>query len=167
MYRRIHAVYEFRQPDYLQRHLIWLIHTKHRAIPCSADVNFKELAVQFPLSGGFIRNAVQSALQLAIGRISRPPQNSSSPIGATDFEITQRDFVRGCQAQMRASLTMKHFARRKVPTFGFDVLVLPPNIISALNTATCFEKSRSLLFGQVRDMTTFCDIFLVIIFDHL
>ena len=57
--------------------------------PC---VDVQALAARYELTGGFIKNAVLSALLLAIGR------------NKVDPAIEQRDLIRGCKLQMRGSM---------------------------------------------------------------
>lgn len=69
-------------------------------------------STRYELTGGYIKNALVSALLLAISR------------SADDPKVTEDDIVAGCQMQMRGSLQMKAFLHRVVPKTGLDDLVL-------------------------------------------
>jgi hypothetical protein len=69
------------------------------------------MRTRYELSGGFIKNALMSALLRALGR------NKEAPV------VTAADIVEGCRLQMRGSLQMKTFDHRVIPRAGFDALV--------------------------------------------
>ena len=54
-----------------------------------------ELALRFELTGGFIKNAILSALSIAVSR------DSDSPI------VEQKDLLQGANLQLRGRLRMK------------------------------------------------------------
>ena len=54
-----------------------------------------ELALRFELTGGFIKNAILSALSIAVSR------NGDSP------EVCQKDLLQGANLQLRGRLRMK------------------------------------------------------------
>jgi len=73
MHRRITCVLEYRQPDDAMRRSIWqnllgLSSNNKNAIELATDVDTAALASKFELAGGFIKNAVISALLSAISR---------------------------------------------------------------------------------------------------
>ena len=51
-----------------QRQQIWKIHTQHPGIPVAEGIDWEKISLKYELSGGFIKNAVMSALLLAIAR---------------------------------------------------------------------------------------------------
>jgi hypothetical protein len=112
MHRRITASFEFRSPHWLDRREIWKLHAAQDCT-IAEDVDWQEVALRYELAGGFIKNAMHSALLAAVAR--EGPEN---PV------IAQADIEEGCALQMRGSLKMKSFRHRVVPTAGLDELVL-------------------------------------------
>lgn len=128
MHRRITSLVQFSPPDYYMRLRIWeslLIKSSQLVAPVessessaavigstnrievSDDVDFSALAIKFELTGGFIKNALLSAILIALDR--RRNDNTHK----TSFEnmpviLTQPDLEEGCRLQMRGSLSIKH-----------------------------------------------------------
>ena len=136
MYRRISEVFEFKRPNYLERLEIWKIVTSHDSIPCEDSIEWESIALQYELTGGFIKNAVIAALLDAVGR------NSTSPV------ITQDDIVEGCKKQVRGALQMLEFDERVVPQNGLDELIASDDVKKELQDMVSLEKARSILFGS-------------------
>lgn len=67
--RRLEFIIEFEEPGYRERLRLWQCHLPEQA-PLAEDVNLKELASQFPIVGGYIRNAAVSAAFYAAGEQS-------------------------------------------------------------------------------------------------
>eukprot|EP00931_Biecheleriopsis_adriatica_P045267 TRINITY_DN25949_c0_g1_i1.p1 TRINITY_DN25949_c0_g1~~TRINITY_DN25949_c0_g1_i1.p1 ORF type:complete len:1540 (-),score=362.19 TRINITY_DN25949_c0_g1_i1:18-4046(-) len=142
MYRRITSVFSFSKPDHLQRLQIWKLYTQS-GVPLAPGVDWEKIAMKFALTGGYIKNAIVSALLLAISR------DSATPI------VTEEHIVEGCAMQVRGSLQMQSFAKRLVPRTGLDSLVLNVELKQKLLDIVAFEKARPLLletwgFGDVR-----------------
>jgi SpoVK/Ycf46/Vps4 family AAA+-type ATPase len=135
MHRRITLAIEFRQPDIHLREAIWRNHLPP-ALPLGPDVDLKALAMNFELSGGFIKNAVLSALSLAVARDGRTPR------------LRMEDLEKGARLQLRSRLRMADFDRRVVPSGGLDAVVVPPPLRRKLEEIVTFEKARSVLFGS-------------------
>lgn len=106
-----------------------------RRLQLAADVDVAGLAARYELTGGFIKNAVLSALLSAIGRSAEVPV------------ITQEDLVAGCKLQMRGSLTQRGMEEKVVPTGGLDELDLEKAMRDAMGTVIRFEKARSVIYG--------------------
>ena len=142
MHRRIHYVFNFRQPNHVQRRRIWQLHTTKDGLGTDVNVgveegiNWDEIALRYELSGGFIKNAVLSSLMMAISR------DGESPV------ITEADIHSGCAVQMRGSLQMRQFDSRCVPTAGLPKLVLDSETRKQIHEVVMFEKARSVLFGE-------------------
>lgn len=135
MHRRITAVFEFKAPDHIQRRKIWQVLLKN-SLKTADDIDWDAISLKYELSGGFIKNAIMSALLKAISR------NKEDPV------ITQEDIVTGCALQMRGSLHMKTFDHRVVPTHGLDQLIVEDGVKSKLKRIVEFEKARSVIYGQ-------------------
>lgn len=135
MHRRITAVFEFRAPDHLQRREIWRLSIS-KQINVAKDIDWDRISLKYELSGGFIKNAILSALLKAIAR------DAQNPV------VTEEDIVNGCTLQMRGSLHMKTFDHRVVPSSGFEDLIMDPKMISKLSNIVHYEKARSVIYGQ-------------------
>lgn len=135
MHRRITIALEFRQPDHLLRKAIWESHIPAE-MKMSKDVDLNELSLRYELTGGFIKNAILSALSIAVSR------DGDSPL------ITQADLLKGASLQLRGRLRMKDFHRRVVPVGGLDEVVVEEKLMKQLREIVQFEKARSVLFGQ-------------------
>ena len=135
-YRRISEVFEFKAPNYLERLEIWKLVTSHEAVPCDPTIDWEAIALQYELTGGFIKNAVISALLDAVGR------NPKSPL------VTQSDIVNGCKKQVRGALQMVEFNERVVPQAGLNELVVGENVLEQLREMVSLEKARGILFGS-------------------
>ncbi|CCI46755.1 unnamed protein product [Albugo candida] len=135
MHRRITAVFEFQPPDHIQRQKIWHILLKNN-LKTAEDIDWEAISLKYELSGGFIKNAILSALLKAISR------------SAEDPIINQEDIVAGCALQMRGSLRMKTFDHRVVPTSGLDSLIVESSVKAEFHQIVQFEKARSVIYGQ-------------------
>ena len=142
MHRRITAVIEYRPPDHAMRTKIWerlLGMTSDpslmRKINLADDVDVASLAVKFELTGGFIKNAVLSALLSAIAR------DKLNPV------LCQQDLRDGCRLQMRGSLSTKAFEHISAPSEHFQDMCLPKPILAATNSILRFESARSSIYG--------------------
>ena len=129
MHRRITCVVQFTSPDYNMRLRIWesllSIQPKEPSAPgecaalekgsesgpvmqsrlaASSDVDLPALAIKFELTGGFIKNALLSALLSALHR-KKYEEGGDCTSGVV---LTQADLEEGCRLQMRGSLSLKH-----------------------------------------------------------
>lgn len=137
MFRRITLSIPFHQPDHVLRAKIWKsLLPKELKLADDVEEGLKILAMKFELTGGFIKNAILSALSLAVSR------DYDHPV------ICIEDFNEGARLQLRGRLQMKNFDRRFVPDSGLDELVLSKEIHETLLDIVQFEKARSVLFGQ-------------------
>ena len=160
MHRRIMIAIEFRQPDHLLRKTIWESHMPEQMkladdIALVSPYTFKapsychalqnDLALRFELTGGFIKNAILSALSIAVSR------DGESPV------VSQKDLLQGASLQLRGRLRMKDFDRRVVPASGLDEVVLEESIMKQLKQIVQFEKARSVLnlYSSICDMHLF------------
>ncbi|CAM6102058.1 unnamed protein product [Calypogeia fissa] len=134
MHRRITCVSEFHPPDHTQRRTIWRLASEH--LPVVDNVDWDKIALRYELTGGYIKNALVSALLTAISRDSLNPT------------ISEEDIVNGCRLQMRGSLQMKTFTHRVVPKTGMDELILTANMREKMDAIITFEKARAVLLGQ-------------------
>ena len=137
MHRRITQVFEFYPPDHLQRAEIWNVLTSNQSMFCMApDIDWETLSYKYELSGGFIKNALLSALLEALQR------QPTKPV------ITEADLVHGCQLQIRGALHMKTFDQRVIPDSGFDHLFVAKETLEQLTEIVQFEKARHMIYRQ-------------------
>ena len=88
------------------------------------------MALRFELTGGFIKNAILSALSISVSR------DGDSPI------IHQKDLLQGANLQLRGRLRMKDFDRRVIPTAGLDEVIVEDSIAKQLKEIVQYEKAR-------------------------
>ncbi|OQR96549.1 hypothetical protein ACHHYP_15424 [Achlya hypogyna] len=135
MHRRITAVFEYKAPDHIQRREIWRVLVSDK-LQTEPDIDWDAIALKYELSGGFIKNAILSALLKAIER------HPTAPV------ISHADIVAGCALQMRGSLHMKTFDHRVVPATGLDALIVDDATKATLAEIVQFEKARNVIYGQ-------------------
>ena len=88
------------------------------------------MSLRFELTGGFIKNAILSALSIAVSR------DGESPI------VSQKDLLQGANLQLRGRLRMKDFHRRLVPAHGLDKVIVSEKLMKSLKEIVQFEKAR-------------------------
>jgi len=136
MYRRINEVFQFKAPNYLERLDIWKLVTSHKAVPCDPSIDWESIALKYELTGGFIKNAVISALLDGVGRDPKSPR------------ITEVDILNGCKKQVRGALQMVDFNERVIPKEGLSSLVVSKPVMDNLSEMVSLEKARGILFGS-------------------
>eukprot|EP00981_Chlorochromonas_danica_P002344 scaffold453_cov187-Ochromonas_danica.AAC.14 len=101
------------------------------------DVDTSILASKYQLTGGFIKNAVLSAILMALSR------DRQQPI------IYQMDLLKACQLQMRGNLVQKSFESR-IPNSQkiMKRLFVSEQHKIALQKIINFEKSRNTVYGS-------------------
>lgn len=87
--RRIALKIHFQAPDTSLRRQIWRMHLP-KSLPLTSDVNIEEIAEKYQLTGGYIKNAVLSAINIA-----------SSRNGNGDFALTAEDIRQGARLQQK------------------------------------------------------------------
>ncbi|MBB3063123.1 ATP-binding protein [Microbulbifer rhizosphaerae] len=93
--RRLEFIIEFEEPGYRERLRLWQCHIPEGA-PLAEDVNFSELASQFPIVGGHIRNAAVSAAFFAA--------REESPITRQNFfDAIRREYEKSGKAYREIS----------------------------------------------------------------
>ena len=105
-------------------------------LPLADNVNTSELAVRYELTGGFIKNAVLSALLTALSR------SPTSPL------ITQADLISGCKLQMRGNLTQRSFEDKIPAPRGLSSIFLSPDHRKQVNRIVRHENARSKVYGE-------------------
>jgi len=147
LFRRITLTVEFTSPDFSLRRHIWKTHLPPK-IPLADDVDLEDIAMQFELTGGLIRQAVIGALSLAY---SRDPDNTV---------VTQQDLEEGARQQLRGALVLAESAERArrpsdrdrersaVPKASLKDVVLTDHSKKQILTLVHFEKARQLLFAH-------------------
>jgi SpoVK/Ycf46/Vps4 family AAA+-type ATPase len=127
--RRIRTHVLFEMPGAAERERIWRVQLHPTRTPLAADVDFRELAVRYDVSGGDIRNAV---LKAALTAAARPGPDSAK-------RIDQRDLVAGIESV----LVGKQVMRQSVFT---DTAIVAPGQ-SSLADATAQHISRLLAYA--------------------
>lgn len=91
--RRISMKVIFEPPGEAERQKIWKLHLP-RKLPRARDVNIRELAMRYPLTGGQIKNAVVAAARAAIHRASGDE---------TECRVTMADLEGACAEELEGS----------------------------------------------------------------
>jgi SpoVK/Ycf46/Vps4 family AAA+-type ATPase len=95
--RRIRTHVLFEMPGPAEREQIWRVQLHPTRTPLAADVDFRELAVKYEVSGGDIRNAV---LKAALTAAARPGPDSGK-------RIHQNDLVAGVESVLAGKQVMR------------------------------------------------------------
>jgi AAA+ superfamily predicted ATPase len=107
--RRIRTHVLFEMPGPTEREQIWRVQLHPTRTPLAGDVDFRELAIRYDVSGGDIRNAV---LKAALSAAAQPGSDSAK-------RIHQRDLVAGIESVVAG----KHVMRQSVFTDAAGVAV--------------------------------------------
>jgi ATP-dependent 26S proteasome regulatory subunit len=95
--RRIRTHVLFEMPGTAEREHIWRVQLHPTRTPLAAEVNFRELAQRYEVSGGDIRNAV---LKAALAAAARPGPDSAK-------RIHQLDLVSGIESVLAGKQVMR------------------------------------------------------------
>lgn len=104
MHRRISLAMSFPPPSHLLRSEIWKCHVPS-GIKIHDDVNFDVLAMDFELTGGFIKNAFLQALSFAVDRVSKTQREDTSSRSAargSDVDVDEDHEVIVTSAEMES-----------------------------------------------------------------
>ena len=132
-HRRIQLSVPFTIPDFKLRAQIWESHVPPNMVDV---VDWKELASNCELTGGLIKNAVLSAIAIAIERQQTP------------LKLDLDDLSRGAKKQQRNMLEMCDFEHRVIPDSGFPGLALSSEVMAELAEFVKAAKSCRLLSTQ-------------------
>ncbi len=131
MDRRILCRVDFTVPPPELRERIWRNHLPPEA-PVADDVDVRYLAHTFEFTGGYIKNAVLTALHEALARREQAPK------------VTQDDLVKACRSQIRQKLGA--FTDRVVPRVSLEQVVLPEALKTQVQEVVEAARNRSTVF---------------------
>eukprot|EP01059_Diplonema_ambulator_P006885 TRINITY_DN1645_c0_g1_i1.p1 TRINITY_DN1645_c0_g1~~TRINITY_DN1645_c0_g1_i1.p1 ORF type:complete len:923 (+),score=219.21 TRINITY_DN1645_c0_g1_i1:41-2809(+) len=131
--RRITLSVEFPHPDVTLRERIWKKHIPEKLH--TKDVNWTDLAVNYELSGGFIKNAVVNAITAAVTR------DAENPI------VTGKDLDLACQQQVRGRL-MVMTKSRSTPKRGLTALIVDEKTLVGVQNVIGFERAKGVMKSQ-------------------
>eukprot|EP01129_Flabellula_baltica_P013449 TRINITY_DN6237_c0_g1_i1.p1 TRINITY_DN6237_c0_g1~~TRINITY_DN6237_c0_g1_i1.p1 ORF type:complete len:1099 (+),score=231.60 TRINITY_DN6237_c0_g1_i1:22-3318(+) len=137
MHRRISVAIEFKSPDYILRQKIWESHVP-TSVSIDQGVDWSSLAMDYEITGGFIKNAMLNALSTAISR------------DGDLVNITQEDLENGAKLQLRGHLHMIDIdkLRRVIPKKGISNLVLKKSNLKKVQEIVGLLKSKKIVYGQ-------------------
>lgn len=147
MHRRIGLSLLFEAPDAKHRLAIWEKHIPKK-LRLHEDVNLRALALEFELTGGYIKNAVFQALAQAVGRVQmerRDKKISTEDLRADDVVVTMEELRQSCRLQARGDLKRAKLERRVLPVSGLDKLICKQEAMDALQDIVKVEKVRGLI----------------------
>ncbi len=138
MHRRISKVYMFAAPNFQQRFQMWQSFKKS-GLSFSDTIDWSSISLKYELTGGFIKNAVMSALMQACSR------DIECPVISAD------DLAQGCSVQMRGYLQMQasDFAGSIIPKKGLDEIVLDVRESSEIKTHVLMKALFVFNFAQL------------------
>lgn len=139
LHRRISIVLEYTAPNAAQRRAIWATLTKKIA---TGPIDWDAISLKYELAGGFLKNALLSALLFAIHR-----DNTTEPV------VTEGDIRAGCALQQRGVMHKHGTSLGERDRFldgaapKLDALALHKNTRKTLDAIVAFEKKRGVVFG--------------------
>jgi SpoVK/Ycf46/Vps4 family AAA+-type ATPase len=133
--RRIRTHVLFEMPGVDEREQIWRVQMHPTLTPLAEDVNFRDLAERFEVSGGDIRNAV---LKAALAAAGEPLQDTHKLIHQRHLDEGIRDVIAGRRV-MRQSLFDDHPRGRESAAAGHYIL--------AIAVAALFVAVAALIVG--------------------
>lgn len=152
MHRRIALSLEFEAPDAKHRLAIWEKHIPEN-LRLAEDVDLRALAIEFELTGGYIKNAVFQALAQAVSRVQEERRKKAqsgqaeepAALQAGDVIITMDELRQACRLQARGDLKRAKLERRVLPVSGLDKLVATEEAMKTLQDIVMVEKVRGLM----------------------
>ena len=152
-HRRIQLSVPFTIPDFKLRAQIWESHVPPKMVDV---VDWKELASNCELTGGLIKNAVLSAIAIAIEKQQAP------------LKLSLDDLSKGAKKQQRNMLEMCDFEHRVIPESGFQGLAFSSEVMVELEEFVKAAKSCRLLstqwgFGTSQSNSSLCGSLTIIL----
>lgn len=144
MNRRISLMVEFKPPDHSMRHQIWRSHLPSK-LALASDVSLEQLALNYELTGGLIRNAVLAAISSAVAR-----DNTSTPtINMADLELGAKQQLRGFFMTTTENSTGTSSGQKAyfTPKRRLEELIMDSETKQKLDYVVKLSKSRSTLFS--------------------
>lgn len=145
MNRRISLMVEFKPPDHIMRLQIWRSHLPS-ALSLDKSISLEQLALNYELTGGLIRNAVLAAISSAVAR-----ENSAHPT------LTMEDLETGAKQQLRGFFMAAKEGTEGVasgqrayftPKRCLEELILDVETKQKIEYVANLTKSRSTLFAS-------------------
>lgn len=121
---------EFGLPDYAQRKVLWQFYLEQAGV-AQLDVDAVDMAGQFTLSSGQIRDAVASGIDHAL-------RNRAT--------LTQADLYVG--ARMHSGARLADLARKITPRYGWEDIILPADQIDILRELVATVRWRSKVLEE-------------------
>lgn len=100
--RRIRTHVLFEMPGVAEREQIWKLQIHPQRTPLAPDVNFRELAERYPLSGGDIKNAV---IKAAAAAASEPGRDANKQIHQRHFAAAAENVIAGRAVMQQTLMT--------------------------------------------------------------
>eukprot|EP00178_Gracilaria_changii_P000008 TRINITY_DN0_c1_g2_i3.p1 TRINITY_DN0_c1_g2~~TRINITY_DN0_c1_g2_i3.p1 ORF type:complete len:696 (+),score=115.22 TRINITY_DN0_c1_g2_i3:123-2210(+) len=153
MHRRIALSLMFEPPDAKLRLSIWQKHIPKK-LRLADDVDLRVLALEFELTGGFIKNAVFQALAQAVSRVQEQRKKEKKANGEVktisalrpdEVVVTMNELRQACRLQARGDLKRAKLERRVLPEHGLDRLVATKEAMKTMRDIVMVEKVRGLI----------------------
>jgi hypothetical protein len=127
---RVILAVDFDSPDYAQRQLLWRHYLATHGVD-ERNLDPVEMAGQFSLTTGQIRDAVASARNRAIRRSS---------------SVEQEDLFVG--ARLHSGTKLSDMARKTTPRYGWDDIILPADQVEILRELVSTVRQRSKVLEE-------------------
>jgi hypothetical protein len=127
---RVILAVDFDSPDYAQRQLLWRHYLGTHGVD-EANLDAVEMAGQFSLTTGQIRDAVASARNRAIRRGNA---------------VEQEDLFVG--ARLHSGTKLSDMARKITPRYGWDDIILPDDQVEILRELVSTVRQRSKVLEE-------------------
>jgi len=147
MYRRIHLAVEFPAPDVHLREQIWRQHVPEQ-VQLADDVDLYALSTEYELTGGFIRNAVLTALKAGLLRRNRATSDDAGKSNEAPLVLSQQDLRSSCRQCIVGQLALTGFSRRVIPSKRLQDLALNRKEKDTVKEIIARHKSSKVLSGQ-------------------
>lgn len=129
-----HIRVPFPRPTVEERGQLWRFFLDNSNVSVNSDVDLEAIAAEFRLTGGQIRSAVNTAIQVAYWR---DPQNHL---------LSSEDIYASCRSQSSPNLAA--LAKKIIPHYTRDDIVLPQEQMAQLEEILNTVRYRALVLEQ-------------------
>lgn len=148
---RTHVLFEY--PGVEERERIWFVQIHPQRTPLADDVDFRDLAERFEVSGGDIRNAVLKAALAAAGE----------PGPHQGLRIHQRHFVRAMEDVLAGKRVMRQ-SIMEAPDNPDDPQAAIARLTAGADTAAAAAQARMMAAGAAAVATLALILALILLF---
>ncbi|MBW2059344.1 MAG: ATP-binding protein [Deltaproteobacteria bacterium] len=134
--RRFTLKMPFQMPDAGERRRIWQVHIP-KDVPLAGDVDVEQLARTYPFAGGYIKNAVLAAINLALSRSA-----------GKEFILQQEDLEKAAKFQERHVGGACRYREIVTPKIGLDDALISETAREALRRLVSMARNYQRMMGK-------------------